>query len=511
MFFSVYGAALAAENLPEPSTTVDIILVVENTTAMDQRDPGHTHIAALKIFMTLFNSDDRVGIISFPHDSDAMKTLMPLHNKDSIDNLFERIDNLAADDTPGDITNALRGAKQLAENSTAPDKRDMHVVLLTSGKTAADQPSPPATDQIPAPLLLWFKTGYIPVHVVTLGDPENNAVVKNITSVTRGTLINSPDGQPLVGAFSRLAANLKSENSHKLDTPSFKVDDSMNYFRLLVAANGNNIRLTSPSQQLIDASNRPDNVIWRMVDSFTAVTVSQPQSGTWIIKSDAGAAPLPATLQYPSAIDIGYELNRQVIKTGDKVKLSAWLKKNDQPVNDPKIIKFIKIRLKIRRDGKVIDDSSLFPEKGTPERFFTYIQPDQPGDYTFQLSMEDNNFYRQTRFSRPVAPLKPAAQPGTQTTTTTRQTVDTVAEKKPQPQQSTAVPRNDQKMTGLLNKINSRIPHLKQALAIVTIVNGVIILIGGGVYYRRKMKQQSVETVDFLTSISSRDINNAAA
>lgn len=519
MLFMVHGVALGADPASPLSPAVDVIVVVENTTIMNQRDPDHTRNNALKIFIALLNSDDRVGVISFGDNTQVMQELKALDSKGAIDTLFDHIDGLSANDATGNISNALNSAKQLVESAVVPDKRDVHVVLLTSGSTKPGQSSQPqlqqTVDTIPAPLLLWYKTGYIPVHVVTLGDPVDNTVAKNIASVTRGTIINSKNGPPLVATFSNLAANLKTETSRELAAPTFKVDNSMRYFKILAATGGTNMTLTTPTQQTISAANRPDNVLWRTDDSFTTVTVTQPEGGNWTIAT-GNTTEHPVTLHYASTIDIGYQLSQQAINAGDKIKVSAWLQKNNQPVTNPDIIKFLKVRLVIRRDGNVIDDSSLFPEKGAANRFFTYIQPDQGGDYTFRLSMQDTGFYRETRFSRTVATLKPAAQSKIQTSTAAEQAVKTVAEKTPQPQQST-IHDGGGKTMGILDTIHEHLPHLKKALVIATIINGVVIVIGGLAYFRRKMKQQSAETVDFLTSISSRnesgeaDINNAAA
>jgi hypothetical protein len=333
----------------------------------------------------------------------------------------------------------------------------------------------------------------------------------------------SKSGQPLQSAVLGLGRTLGNESIVYVDDePTWRVDDSMDHFKLLITPGGADISLLTPEKKLIESTATVEGISWRATEEFTAIAVSKPEPGTWQIKS-SNLARHKVTMQYPSVFDLGYALQRDVIKAGEKTKLSAWLQKNNEPVTDSDVVQFLKVRLSILRNQEVIDDSSLFPDPQKPSRFFTYIQLDEAGDYDFQLTMEDNNLYREARFTRNIGSVQ-LAQPAQQAqapATPNAEKQSTAAKPAKEKPEQPAIARDTD--SGESTSVFNDMPSLNKALMIAIIFNALLIAIGGLMYYRRKMNQQTINTLELMKYGNGKnkgkdkdkkheiDFNNAAA
>lgn len=488
------GNLASAPSVQAAAPDLDIIVLVEDTAAIAQLDPLQKRKTALKLLLSMLDERDRASVIGFGSGQHPLTELLEINQEKNMQQLYAAIDKLSGQGAQANLPDALAAAKAAIENDVHSSDRELRVIMLTQSATAATETSlaQQAGEESLEPLLLWFKTSYIPVHVVSIGNNAQHKAMKNVAAITQGSVVTSESAEQLLAAFRRLMQVIKQRNITAVTGQSFKVDPSMTFFKLLLMPGNEDLVLIDPSGDRMSAQNAATTSNWHSSGELSAVTVSNPQTGTWKIQ-DNDSPTAHAMLIFPDTLRLRHQVAVENTEQGKNLNISAWLEKNGQTITDRAMLQFMQVRLRLRRDGKMIDEQSLFPEPKHSGRFFANIRLTQAGEYRFILSMEDENLYRQASFGQTFA----------QQITNVKVQPENIAAKPhrtPAQDKSTQVSAVGADTAGnVLADMNRRFPDLRLALIIATAINGVFIAVAVLLYSRQRMRQQVAQPFDFVT------------
>ncbi len=112
---------------------IDTILLIDVSGSMKDNDPNKYRMEAAKLFISLANNEDRIGIITFGDESNTVSDLMKLSTEEDKKKLQEKIDRIQSKDKYTNITHGLRRAYEMLRRREDKFPKGV-LIMLTDGK-----------------------------------------------------------------------------------------------------------------------------------------------------------------------------------------------------------------------------------------------------------------------------------------------------------------------------------------------------------------------------------------
>lgn len=133
IFSLLFMLQLAHKVQAENFDCISATILLDNSGSMKKNDPQDLRFSGLRLFISLLDVGDQVGVISFATDSTALtEGLLTIQNNQDKRRLLDRLDNPPAEGYT-DLETAFRLASQMQEQSGA-NVCQLAIVLLTDGK-----------------------------------------------------------------------------------------------------------------------------------------------------------------------------------------------------------------------------------------------------------------------------------------------------------------------------------------------------------------------------------------
>lgn len=112
---------------------IDVILLIDTSASMEENDPNQYRLEAAKLFVSLANSGDRIGIVTFGDEGKRFSNLVKLPTEKSKRIMQGEIDKIKTESIYTNITHGLRVAYGMLEDRI--DKTsDGVLIMLTDGQ-----------------------------------------------------------------------------------------------------------------------------------------------------------------------------------------------------------------------------------------------------------------------------------------------------------------------------------------------------------------------------------------
>ena len=477
-----------AENQNE--RLVDLILVMESTTGMKTVDPNQVRKHASKKLIALLDPRDRASVISFSGDGYPVAYITHVDSTKNIKQLFAAVDKLSAKGQYRNLHGAMEAVKRVIERDPGTTQHETHVIIFSIGAMhlAETNNINKFSDDIKNKQLAWLQEKNITIHSVVMGEETDHELLKQLSTQTKGHHQRLASAEQLSDVFNELLFTIKQRREVTIQNPnlqnqSFVVSNGTTHLQILQDNESTPLSITTPSGKKYTRENHPSTIRWVNEDTFRIVNIHDPEAGIWHFTG------IPVTVtSYPAdSTLIKYKLLPDTIKTGDNVRVVAWLEKNNNTITDSATTQFIKARLQISYTEGSSGTTTLFPMKTQPGKFTATVNIEHAGDTRFKITMQDRSLKQEVEFQRQVLP----SSRQTESDKPTHQSATKVNKVKANKNLST----NTDNESGLSQNAKT-FPALEQALIVFTVANAIFILLGLIIYVmKRRLNRFSTDTL----------------
>ncbi|MDR0271619.1 VWA domain-containing protein [Paenibacillus sp.] len=202
----------------------DIALVIDNSGSMQQTDPDNGRYAAAKNMIDRMDSDNRVAVMAFNHETTLLQPFIKLKDQAAKDKVIREIDVLDATDGGTDINLAL--ADTMKHIKDQGEGRGTMVVLLSDGFSEVDLNT----------ALAPYKQKHIQVNTIGLSlvQAEGSRLLREIAQGTGGQYYDVQNANDLSVVFQKIYQDTGERTL--LTKRTGPLEDSIVYLILRVAA-----------------------------------------------------------------------------------------------------------------------------------------------------------------------------------------------------------------------------------------------------------------------------------
>ncbi|MBU2610994.1 MAG: VWA domain-containing protein, partial [Chloroflexi bacterium] len=203
--------ALALTLLPQPVKAeqpapgqVSVILIMDNSGSMKTSDPADLRFTAVRLFISLLDEGDQVGLILFSTQSHTLTGgLVTLYGEAEKRKLLNQTQFAAADGYT-DIKAALLDARDMLPMAQGGAGKTV-VILLTDGKPEISQPYAAYEDEA----LDVARTLGVPVLSIALMTAAQTPFLNRLAAQTGGLVVPAEDAADLLDAYLEVFSQIK--------------------------------------------------------------------------------------------------------------------------------------------------------------------------------------------------------------------------------------------------------------------------------------------------------------
>lgn len=271
------------------ASCLSAMLFIDNSGSMKKNDPQDLRFSGLRLFISLLDTGDKVGVISFATESIALTDgLLPIQNNQDKRRLLDSLDNPPAEGYT-DLASAFRLASQMQEQSGA-NACQLAIVLLTDGKPETAIANPHYEQDI----IDIAKTLGSPVWAIALTPSAKTPFLEKLIAETGGTIIFAKNSADLLEAYLGIFSQIKDRTvlHEKLSDPvsSFSVEITPDLAPYIEKASFIVSKPKHVSAELLTPDKSlPDFLFEENTSSYSIFTVEYPVGGEWnlIFSSEA--------------------------------------------------------------------------------------------------------------------------------------------------------------------------------------------------------------------------------
>lgn len=199
LFLNPYVAQASTDN-----GRLTVILLVDNSGSMKTSDPSGLRFTGARLFASLLDPGDSLGLILFSTESTVLTDRMiELNTRDQVVGLLEGL-NMRSPSGYTDIKSAFENAKSLLETEKHHAEKVV-IVLLTDGKPEIQNPYP----QYEHETLELARSMNIPVMAIALTSAAQTPFLNRLAAVTNGKVNSANDASDILDAYLKILGQVK--------------------------------------------------------------------------------------------------------------------------------------------------------------------------------------------------------------------------------------------------------------------------------------------------------------
>ncbi|MFO8025131.1 vWA domain-containing protein [Thiohalophilus sp.] len=328
----------------DETPTTDLRVLIDISGSMKQTDPDNLRRPALKLLTGLMPDGIHAGVWTF---GQYVNMAVPYGQVDADWKARARREAQALH-SRGLFTNIEAALEKAAFNWQSPDPAyDRHLLLLTDGKVDVSdktQASDRSRRRILEELLPRLQRAGVKIHTLGLSDGVDRDLLTTLSAASGGWYEEARDSEALQRLFLRLFEKAVTVQTLPLTNNRFVVDEKIEDMTLLVFRRDGEppLNVIPPGQQVWNEADHPSTARWHAEADYDLVTIEQPQSGEWLLKTreDPDNRVMVLTNLQLQVDPLPDHLLRQ-----DELRLSAWLSDKGQRINDQSFLELIDFTL----------------------------------------------------------------------------------------------------------------------------------------------------------------------
>jgi uncharacterized protein YegL len=378
---------------------VDIVFIMDSSGSMKQNDAHRLRVQAAKMFINLLDENDRAAIISFSGKAYRVTPLLELKSSRNEKRLLKAIDKVSDRGAFTNIYDALdQGYQMLKQKKSA--ERKQHIVLMSDGRmdVGHDETDLRLTEKTLDDIGPQLAKSRVKVHTVTFSRASNHALMKLVAEDTKGTFSLIAHSSEIHEIFGRIFERSKKPEQLPVNEDSFIVDDHINEVTVVVSKHRSNahVALETPDGDEISKDSRHPDVRWFHASEFDLITIRNPSSGYWLIKYSEGGnkayiiTELKLLLQASNEVQIHMPFVAQ-----------AWLEKENKLLRRSAVIGSTHFKLRVTHpNGKTTvhalsDDGIDGDDRARDGYHSSELIFNEPGKYKLDAIVTGETFDRQ--------------------------------------------------------------------------------------------------------------------
>ncbi|MBZ0155743.1 MAG: VWA domain-containing protein [Alphaproteobacteria bacterium] len=391
-----------------PDRGFDIVLLMDSSGSMKKSDPHNYRKDAARLFISLLDNEDRIGIVSF---GDTAKTLIPLaqNTKENRGKLFSAVNAVSSKEFSTHIHDAVKkGYEELASSG----RKNRILILLSDGKlTLGAKEKEDAAFAELAKLLPELAKAQVKLYSVAFTDQADARLLEKLAKETGGFFRFAKTDRDVHVMFASLFEKVKSPDALPLEGEEFSVDKEVREAVLLITRKpGTSTILFDPSRRKNTPVHYAENIQWYEAKTFDMITVRTPAPGRWRVKlsSTEGNRVFVVT-----DLSLKSSFTRSFVNKGETVHLDAWLEKGNSIIAEKdfleKVSFFTDVTGPDRKSAKMGLAEASSPPNG---KYSGALAVGATGEYEVRIVAEGKTFKREklVAFKAAEPPAGPPAE-----------------------------------------------------------------------------------------------------
>ncbi len=417
------SAAYPAEALAA-GAGVDAVLLMDSSGSMAKNDPKKLRVPAAKMFMSLLDEQDRIGLISFS-DNGYPVLHLTAPAADTNARILASADKVSSRGVYTNLHAALtKGVAMLDKESQA--ERERMLVLMSDGKMDVGDSDEDwsLTRKLQGELLQSVKDKGIKVYTIAFTEASDVELLKQIATDTGGLFKLARGDQDLHEVFSVIFESAKAPDMLPIEGGAFEVDGSIEQVTIVASKEREDVRifLQAPDGRKLGSNDSGDKLNWFMSHHFDMITLNEPQTGTWKLLFTGGSN----RAYIVTNMSLNHNPQRPSLALDEDMVLESWLEQDGKLLDREAVLTNTRFFMDIQDPSgasarfELFDQGEYGDRKPADGRYANTLSYENPGAYRIQLVAEGETFKRQKtvhlEVSAPppgaaVAQPEPAAEP----------------------------------------------------------------------------------------------------
>lgn len=412
--------AITAPARAGASPGVDAVLLMDSSGSMAKNDPQNLRVPAAKLFMSLLDASDHIGLISFS-DNGYPVLHLTAPDPDNSSRILAAADKVSSKGVYTNLYAALDKGVDMLDKESNPGQEKV-LVLMSDGKmdVGNSDEDEALTRALRDELLTRVRDKHIKVYTIAFTGSSDVALLQDIARQSGGLFELANKSADLHEVFSDIFETAKSPDMLPIEGGAFIVDASIEEVTIVASKERENIRilLQAPDGHKLGSADADDDRLkWFLSEHFDMITLRKPQPGNWKLLFSGGKS----RAYVVTNMSLNHNPQQLRLTAGADTVLEAWLEQDGQRLDQEAVLTNTRFKLKIEApDGAVanfaLDDTGQYGDRtaadGTYSNTLSYTVP---GAYRLDIIAEGETFKRQksVHFDVTAAAVSPPA-PGPQ-------------------------------------------------------------------------------------------------
>ena len=393
-------APASATPLVARAADVDAVLVIDSSGSMKETDPRRLRIPAAKMFISLLDAKDRVGLISFSDNGYPVLQLTPADKQHQTE-LFAAVEKVSSKGAYTNLHAALATGHAMLKREGDSQRRRM-LVLMSDGKmdTGDFDRDKALLEKIRGETVDALIKDGIEVYTIAFTEASDMPLLHEVAERTAALSRLASNDHELHEVFSQIFESAKQPDMLPMEGGAFMVDSAVEEVTVVAskATPDVEVKLEMPDGRMIAAINAGKAVRWFKSEQFDMITIDKPPAGQWHLRSsdDRGDKAYVVT-------HLGMEarLGETPVYANTEQTGEAWLHENGEILIKPEILGQTQFTVEITQpDGAKLEmplaDAGMSGDRAAADGVFANLfNLAQPGQQQVRVIAKNANFQRE--------------------------------------------------------------------------------------------------------------------
>ncbi len=408
--------AMAALSAPR-TEGVDAVLVIDSSGSMKETDPRRLRVPAAKMFISLLNAKDRVGLISFSDNGYPVLHLTPA-DKQHQTQLFAAVEKVSSKGAYTNLHAALASGHDMLKREGDSQRRRM-VVLMSDGKmdTGNFDQDQALLEKIRKETIDALIKDGIEVYTIAFTEASDMPLMREVAERTAALSRLASNDRELHEVFSQIFESAKQPDMLPMDDGAFMVDSAIEEVTVVAskATPEVEVKLEMPDGRMIEAVNAGKAVRWFKSEQFDMITVDKPPAGQWHLRFSDNRGDKAYVVTH---LGLDARVGEAPLYANTEQTSEAWLQDKGEVVTKPEILGQTQFSMEITQpDGAKLElplaDLGKSGDRAAGDGVFANAASfAQPGQQQVRVIAKNANFQREKSLIVEVAvPTVDTTQP----------------------------------------------------------------------------------------------------
>ena len=394
---------------------VDAVLVMDSSGSMAKNDPHKLRVPAAKMFMSLLDEQDRIGLISFSDNGYPVLHLTAPGPKTNA-RILASADKVSSRGVYTNLHAALEKGLAMLEKEGQQGQEQM-LVLMSDGKMdVGDSDEDWAlTQKLRGELLQTARARGVKVYTIAFTEASDVELMKEVANETGALFKLANTDKDLHEVFSAIFESAKDPDMLPIEGDEFVVDASIKEVTIVASKEREDVRifLQTPQGKQLGSDDAGDDIKWFISHHFDMITVSDPEPGTWKLLYTGGRN----RAYIVTNMSLNHNPQNPNLEVGKDMVLEAWLEQDGKLLDKEAVLTNTKFIMEIQDPNGASVRFDLFDRGEYGDRkpadgiYSNTLSYENPGAYRLSLITKGETFQRQKTVHFEVAAPPPGLEP----------------------------------------------------------------------------------------------------